>query len=199
MVFRVALVILVIGAWFLQQPDPSYACSCVEDGTPTEELEVSAAVFIMGRVISVQEFNPGEPPWGGAKIISTEDPTTIALSVETVWKGPLYQTMYLTTHRDEASCGFTFAEGTTYIVYSRDGSTVSLCSRTRELSRAAEDLAELGEGYMLVQGLAAPTPDLSEHRSNGCAPSPHTADLSIVGLIVCAAWIGRRRQLPDSQ
>ncbi len=190
MIFRAALIALAVGAWFLMQPDPGYACSCAENGPPAEELENSASVF-MGRVVSVREFDRGDGTF------STTDPTTIEFDVQTVWKGPAYGTMYLTTPRSDASCGFAFAEGVTYIVYSRNGSTVSLCSRTRELSRAAYDLAVLGEGDALPGGLAAPTPDLSRHRSGGCGPSPHTADLSIAGLIVCAAWIGGRRQRPD--
>ena len=120
--------------------------------------------------------------------------------MQTVWKGPLYQTMYLTTLRSEASCGFTFVEGVSYVVYSRDGSTVSLCSRTARLSEAIDDLAVLGEGYMPVQGLSAPTPDLSEHRSGGCGLSPNQGtDLSIVGLmvgVVCVCLSRRRHDPP---
>ena len=194
---RAVLIIPLIGLWILVHPEPSYACSCVENGSPIEELANSAAVF-MGRVVSVHELDPGDSLWGGARHVSSSDPTTIGFAVQTVWKGPLFQTTYLTTHRSEASCGFTFVEGETYIVYSRDGSTVSLCSRTARLSEAMDDLDALGEGYMPVQGLAAPTPDLSEQRSGGCGLSPNAeTDLSIVGMMVGVAWVAFRRRRPD--
>ena len=190
MVIRVALIVSLIGVWLLVHPEPSYACSCVVPGPPSEELANSAVVF-KGRVLSVREFDPGGDTW------SSVDPTTIEFDVQAVWKGPVYQTMYLTTPRSDASCGFTFLEGVTYVVYSHDGSTVSLCSRTARLSEATDDLAVLGEGYIPVQGLATPTPDLSEHRSGGCGLSPHATDLSFVGLMISIAWVGLRKQRSD--
>ena len=188
---RAVLIIPLIGLWILVHPDPGYACSCAEDNTPAEELESSASVF-MGRVVSVRQFDRGDGTW------STTDPTNIEFDVQTVWKGPAYETLYLTTPRSDASCGFAFTEGVSYVVYSHDGSSVSLCSRTRELSRAAQDLDELGEGSIPTRGLAAPTPDLSEHRSGGCglSPNPET-DLSVVGLMVGVAWAALRRRRQD--
>ena len=93
----------------------------------------------MGQVISVRESDKGL--LGGSSV----DPTTVEFDVGTVWKGSNYQTVYLTTARSGPSCGFTFVEGIEYIVYSRDGSTVSLCSRTRTRSEAAHDLAEMAD------------------------------------------------------
>ena len=192
----VSMIVLLIGTWILLQPQPGYACSCVEPGPPSEAVENSAAVFT-GRVVSVSEFDPGEPFWGGAKIISTQDPTTVEILVETVRKGPLYQTRYLTTFRDSASCGFPFVEGVTYVVYSTDGLSTYLCDRTRRLSEATEDIKYLGRGYKPVQGLAAPTPDLSEHRAGGCGLSPHTTELSAIGMVAGIVWIALRRRRPD--
>ena len=184
----VALIVLLVALWFLVQPELIYACSCVEPDSPSEELAHSAAVF-MGRVVSVREFDSV----GGAS--GSLDPTTVEFDVQTIWKGPDYQTMFLTTARSEASCGFTFTEGITYVVYSRDGSTVGLCSRTRELSEASDDLVELGEGNVPVQGRVAPTPDLSEYRSGGgCGISPDRPDLSAIGLMVGFALFGFRKK-----
>ena len=97
---RAVLIIPLIVLWILVHPEPSYACSCVENGPPIEELANSAAVF-MGRVVSVRELDPEDPLWGGAELVSSSDPATIGFAVQTVWKGPLYQTMYLTTLRSE--------------------------------------------------------------------------------------------------
>ena len=155
-VIPVALIISLIAVWFLVQPERSYACYCIWPDSPSEELANSAAVF-MGRVVSVREFERGD------NTNSSLDPTTVEFDVQTVWKGSNYGTMFLTTNRDDSSCGFRFREGETYVVYSHDGSTVNICSRTRRLSDAALDLAELGERRKPAEGTIAPTPVLSEY------------------------------------
>ena len=151
-----ALIISLLAVWLLLQPERSYACSCIWPDSPSEELANSAAVF-MGRVVSVREFERRD------NTANSLDPTTTEFNVQTVWKGSNYGTMFLTTKRDGSSCGFRFREGETYVVYSHDGSTVNICSRTRRLSDAALDLAELGERRMPAEGTIAPTPVLSEY------------------------------------
>ena len=191
-VVRVALIAPLIGVWLVLHPAPSYACSCVPPGPPSEELAKSTAVF-MGQVASVRESDRGLLGW------SSSDPTTVEFDVRTVWKGSNYQTIYLTTARSSASCGFTFIEGVVYVVYSRDGSTVSLCSRTRTRSEAAHDLAEMADlrtGRLPAQGASAPRPDVSGGR---CGLSPDTTDLSVVGLMVGIAWLGLRKKRFDTR
>ena len=148
LVIRVALIVPLISLSILLHPEQSYACSCVTPGSPSEEMATSAAVF-MGRVVTVREFERDDG------LISSTDPTTIEFAVSTVWKGPSYETMFLTTARWDGSCGFTFVESENYVVYSRNGSTVSLCSRTRSLSEAQHDLAELGKGQAPLLGTIA--------------------------------------------
>ena len=181
---RTTLIVSVIGLWFIANPERGYACSCAEPGSPSEALADSAAVFL-GKAVSVREFDRGDGSRGSA------DPTTIEFDVKTVWKGDDHQTMYLTTPRWDASCGFTFVEGEDYIVYSWDGSEVSLCSRTRSLSEAAADLDELGEGRSPIQGKVAPTPDVST--GGGCGLSS-TTDVSVVGLMADLALFSLRKR-----
>ena len=191
-VVRVALIAPLIGVWLVLHAAPSYACSCVLPGSPSGELAKSTAVFT-GQVVSVRESDKGLLDW------SSSDPTMVEFDVRTVWKGSNYQTIYLTTARSSASCGFTFIEGVEYVVYSRDGSTVSLCSRTRTRSEAAHDLAEmadLGTGRLPAQGASAPRPDVSGGR---CGLSPDTTDLSVVGLMVGIAWLGLRKKPSDTR
>ena len=144
---------------------------------------------------------------------------TVGFDVSRVWKGYDYQTMYLTTARSGATCGFTFVEGEEYLVYSSNAATVSLCSRTRPMSEAKEDLAALDEGRSLVSGAVGPTPavpDLPEiplpvrpeerERTSdepdsgstgvGCDPRSQADDMSFVGLMVGAVWLGLRRKRP---
>ena len=216
----VALIISLIAVWFLVQPEPTYACSCVPSSSPSEEKANSAAVF-MGRVVSVREFERGD------NTKSSLDPTTVEFDVQTVWKGSNYGTMFLKTFRDGSACGFSFREGETYVVYSHDGSTVNICSRTRRLSDAALDLAELGERRMPAEGTIAPTPVLSEYwrrlseaaddttkqgegdalaestvtpvssqneSGGGCGISPDRPDISAIGLMVGFALLGLRKK-----
>ncbi len=184
---RIALVLSIGGIWLFATATPSYACSCVPPASPSESLANSALVF-QGRVSSVQELDRGDGTWGSL------DPTTVAFEVSTVWKGPEHQTMYLTTAREGASCGFTFVDGEEYVVYSRDGSEVSLCSRTRNVSDAKADVEALGPGTTPRQGSVAPTPDVSEFQNGGgCGLPSASSDLSGLGLMAGLVWFGIRR------
>ena len=183
-----ALIVPLISFWILLHPEQSYACSCVTPGSTSEELATSAVVFV-GRVVSVREFERDDG------LIGSTDPTTIEFAVSTVWKGPSYETMYLTTARLGASCGFTFVEGEQYVVYSRNGSTVSLCSRTRSLSEAQHDLVELGKGQAPIPGSIAPTPIPSASWQPWAISG--LAVTLVVGLMIGAARLGLRKRRSD--
>ena len=163
---RLALILPLIGLWILMHPEPSYACSCVPPDSPREALANSAMVF-MGTVVSVPVFEDDDGFSVGT------DTVRIEFDVHTVWKGTVTRPMFLTTRRWSESCGYPFVEGVTYVVYSRDGSTVSLCSRTRPLSEATEDLIELGPGKVPASNATTPKPDISERQPvEPAAPTP---------------------------
>ena len=184
---RVALAVLIIGLWFLAAPAPSYGCSCIVPGTPSEELAKSASVFA-AKVVSVKEHEPF------LKIMqSSTDPTTVEFAVSEVWKGPVGRTSSFSTARLGASCGFTFVEGKEYIVYSRDGATVSLCSRTKLISDAEEDLDALGEGNPPHDKASNPRDGASS--SGGCRMTPDASpDLAMLGLAAGLIWAGLRKR-----
>lgn len=197
---RLTLLIPMIGALLLIHPDLTYACKCATPGPPSEELLNSDLVF-SGRVISIQSIDGVD---GAASDPDPEVPDfgvySIEFDVETVWKGTVLETMYLTTNRDSASCGFTFAEGTSYVVYAQDDLIVHRCSRTRLLSEAALDLDELGEGSAPAEGAASPPESLPESGSaggGGCGLSPGKADLSGVALMFGIACLGLRTKRRD--
>ena len=179
MIIRLALGIVVVAIPFLLLPGQSYACKCAVPGSPSEELEQSAAVF-EGRVVSVQE--PEDNDIKGSNLVVFE--------VNAVWKGPSQQEARLQTNRTRESCGFAFVEGESYLVYSHDGAGVNTCSRTRLLSEAAEDLSQLGSGQTLPAG-ELPGPD---GKGGGCGAMPFATDLSIVGLMVGVLWFSLRRR-----
>lgn len=197
---RLTLLVPMIGALLLIHPDLTYACKCATPGPPSEELLNSDLVF-SGRVISIQSIDGVD---GAASDPDPEVPDfgvySVEFDVETVWKGTVLETIYLTTNRDSASCGFTFAEGTSYVVYAQDDLIVHRCSRTRPLSEASLDLDELGEGSAPAEGAASPPESLPESGSaggGGCGLSPGKADLSGVALMFAVACLGLRTKRRD--
>ncbi len=187
---RIALAVAVVClVWFVMDTGQVSACSCIEPGSPLQELDRAALVFT-GKTVSVKEY---EPPLGITFFTSSTDPTTVKFEVDTVWKGPAHETISLETARLGASCGYTFKEGNEYIVYSRDGETVNLCSRTKSLSLAAEDLAALGQGRT-----GAPQSEYEATNGRTCAVGSargHVAgDLALLGLLAGTIAAARRRR-----
>ena len=198
-VIRLPLLFAMIGALLLVHPELIYACKCATPGPPSEELASSGLVF-SGRVVSIQSVDgPASDPDPEAPDLGVY---SIEFDVETVWKGTVRETMYLTTNRDSASCGFSFAEGASYVVYAQDDLIVHRCSRTRLLSEAAQDLDELGEGSEPAEGGSSPPEGLSDSGPNGssagggCGLSPGKADLSSVALMLGIVCLGLRRKRP---
>ena len=189
----VTLAVVVTGLWFLASPAPSYGCSCIVPGTPSEELEKSAAVFT-GKVLSIEKNQRLKIP-----VVSSDDPTDIArqlkvnFKVDRVWKGQADETMSLGTAQYGASCGFIFVEGEEYLVYSRDGVTVSLCSRTKLIADGQEDLDALGAGSPPGDGTSNSQDDTSSPGGCGMAQAA-SPDLAILGLAAGLIWAGRRKR-----
>ena len=107
------------------------ACSCTVPGTPTEELEIRDVVFVgVVRVIDEDSFR-----------------RDVVLQVDGYWKGANASPIVVSTCANSGCCGVDFVVGRSYIVYgnTKGGVTVtSLCTRTRPLELASEDLKELG-------------------------------------------------------
>ena len=156
-VFLLALLLSFV--WFLASAGQVFACSCVQPGSPTEELEKFDAVFV-GKVFSVQHSYDPE-----GKSATPEDRSTIGFEVSTVWKGAVHEVTYITTPPTGGSCGYTFVEGEEYIVYASgshygdDSYTASICSRTAFLSEAQADIDALGEGQAPQAGTKGPMPE----------------------------------------
>lgn len=119
----------------------AFACSCIEPFPPKESLEKASAVFT-GKVVSIDV----------PKImISSADPVKVTFEVSKIWKGFDYKILVITTARSEASCGYSFKQGEEYIVYTRGEENelnTGLCSRTKLIANAQEDIKELGEGRL---------------------------------------------------
>ena len=129
-------------------PAQARACSCVQM-SPADALAASVAVF----EAKVTAIAPGPaPPAFQARSLR------VTLRVTRGWKG-LDQEEVLTVHTagNGALCGYAFEVGQSYLVYAHGelaDLTVSLCSRTRPMADAEQDLKELGLGVVPVQPTA---------------------------------------------
>lgn len=117
-------------------PHAAQACSCLPPPPPAAARDRADAVF-EARVDSVQTSD-------GAGMARYE------LAVQRVFKGKLSASTSIVTRTSSAACGRNFVLGKHYLIYAHRtpegdlGDT--MCSRTRPISTADEDLAALGAG-----------------------------------------------------
>lgn len=119
---------------------PAWACSCIGTPSPCIAAGQSAAVFV-GTVTEFAE--PSRITRLGRYELTRR---TARFRVSEVLSGiPAWQKeIAILTGHGGGDCGFRFEPGTTYVVYAyrnRQGDLeTGICSRTREISSAAEDL-----------------------------------------------------------
>ena len=194
---RAALSLALLTIWLSASVEPSHACSCVSPGSPDEALAESHSVF-RGVVSSMSTVEREDGSWG------TDDPVDVEFSVSEVWKGPLSRTRALKTVRSSVSCGFEFELGAEYIVYTHDGSSVSLCSRTHNLATGFyeddyNDLEELGPGQDPATATAPNETATPPATSGACGQASSSgADIWWAALMVGAVWLGKRRPAPEN-
>jgi hypothetical protein len=131
--YKLLLTVAVLLLWGLSRQ--AYACSCIPPVPPAEALAQAGAVF-SGEVLEVAQ--------DGMHL-------RVRLQVGTVWKGAGERVVFVTTPASTASCGFPFEQGQEYQVYTTadaesNGLQTNLCTRTKLVSEAAEDLQALGPG-----------------------------------------------------
>lgn len=141
---RTALLLLIGTALLFLIPGTCFACSCVVPPDPATALEEAHAVF-EGELLSVKQERYDD---GLLRTIMLRDANLF--EVNRTWKGAEETQIVVYDNGGGASCGIDFQEGETYLVYvylNQDGQPyTSLCSRTRAIAHAGEDLAALGPG-----------------------------------------------------
>jgi hypothetical protein len=141
----ITLVFVVITA------SPVANVRCVIPGTPAAELSRATAVF-SGKVVG-RDYISEETPSG-----DTAHRLIIKIAVERVWKGDIFadETMYTSEVRlangmtQTDAEDFYFQDDKQYLIYAfgkRDRLLTSGCTRSREFSKADDDLKELGYGH----------------------------------------------------
>ena len=117
-------------------PGIASACSCMESPLPCGSL-AGSSVFI-GTVQSRSD----SPQEGTTR--DSRPGYTFRLAVVEAFAGVTDREVTVRTATDTAACGYPFEVGKTYLVYAAPtggGYGVSLCSRTRPLAGANDDLA----------------------------------------------------------
>jgi hypothetical protein len=116
-------------------PSGARACSCVMPPPPEQALEEADAV-LQARAFAMR---------------NDDMRAYYRFEVDRVWKGDVGSHVEISTPLHAASCGRSYAIGTQYVIYARRSAsgelTDMLCTRTRAMSSAAEDLEVLGPGH----------------------------------------------------
>jgi hypothetical protein len=116
-------------AWILL-PAQARGCDCVNSGPPCKAFAATSEVFA-GRVV---------------KILATEtEYRKVSFEVTATYRGSAGKTAEILTGSGGGDCGFDFREGKDYLVYAgpqqESGKLyTSICTRTRLLSEARDDL-----------------------------------------------------------
>ena len=119
-----------------------YGCSCMSNGPPRQAYFQVDAVFI-GTVesIAVRKTTFDAIPDG------LFDRRVVHVAVDRISRGVRGPTVDLWTGMGRGDCGFDFKVGSRYVIYASrraDGAlSTGICSRTRLVSEAADDLAYL--------------------------------------------------------
>lgn len=130
-----SLVLSLFG--LILSPSSAQACSCVV-GIPLCESAWTSDVVFSGEVLSVERVsNPTQDLFSSVRV---------RFQVIESWRGDVSGILEVKTGLGGGDCGYAFVRGMKYLVYahSRGGAlSTGICSRTRPLSQAAEDLGYL--------------------------------------------------------
>ena len=130
-----ALVCLTL---LLLSAQAAYACSCIDSGPPCQAYGAVSAVF-SGRVMEITSFSSTDGP------LKDYSQRLVRFAVLQPYRGVSGNSAETVTGNGGGDCGYPFKVGESYLVYAYQNSQdnrlyASICSRTRPLSEAGEDL-----------------------------------------------------------
>jgi hypothetical protein len=169
------------------------ACKCMLQSV--DQAKAQADAIFEGRVTQIEDVpNPADP-----QLIQKR----VTLAVVRVWKDlENVESVSVTTSDSTASCGFPFEKDTSYLVYAAHGEqglSTGMCSRTRLIADASEDLANLGGGITPVKidpaAPAVPEEPKPTVKTGGCAAARGQSQASLwwFGAPVLGLAVRRRR------
>ena len=160
-----SVLVILSGYGLFAFPAPVEACVCIKHSDPADAYENAEMVF-KGEIIAVGD-------------LEGTDNVLYGFKVDAVWKGPRYETLYVSTQQiSYSSCGTGFEKDKTYIVYAYGVGDepghygVSLCSRI--LSRPSEIWADslvIGDPEAPIAGANAERPKRYADASQGLSAS----------------------------
>ncbi len=125
-----AFFLLLVASFLAVSAQPALACKCDDSETVKEGVTEAGAVFA-GKVAKIQ---------GGV----------VTIEVSWVWKGgPMTKVITINTPEPNgAACRYPFKKDELYLVYAPRGAKgeliTPLCTRTKLLAEAEQDIRELG-------------------------------------------------------
>lgn len=130
------LIFLILGFAFVSS---SFACSCMMPGSPSEEFKNYNYIFT-GTVESIEKEDSDSP--------YSRKNVEINILDKYKW-ADLWAKITVSTWSWWGDCGYFFKEGEDYFVYAWweevDKLSVWICSRTRSLEDASEDVEDLSK------------------------------------------------------
>ena len=139
---RLAVVLFVFLAF-----DTAYACSCSPAGPPCDYYGEAAAIFL-GRVVGSAQRKSYVDENGDKTVY---DVGKIRFLVQENYKGAPGYEVEIHSGTGGGDCGYWFLRNESYVVYayksSAGGLTTNICTRTRHVSHASEDLEYLAYRY----------------------------------------------------
>src|SRR6185369_8419633 len=118
------------------------ACSCGRELPPCEAFSGASAVFV-GRVLDAAQQNEIKNDDGTRSIY---DVGAIRFEVKESFLGVTRNSVVIHSGTGGGDCGYWFKRGETYLVYAYgkpDELSTGICTRTRPVAKAEEDLAFL--------------------------------------------------------
>jgi hypothetical protein len=162
------ILLLPLALWMI--PQWADACTCAFPEFD-EQMKTATAVFT-GEVIGIESQD--------------NDQQKVHFRVFRIWKGELEKTTSTVTEQQTASCGYPFRRERDYLVFATGEETlhVSLCSRTKQLSDAKEDLNRLEEQFEKTDGKSNRDP-FTENKSDQIVMQKHVPkELNITHAVV---------------
>lgn len=182
---RIAFLVCVLVANLALAGGPgarsAYACTCEAGISLEEELESSDAVF-SGEVTSIEEDElapGGGPPLG-----------RVTFDVNESWKGVTEGTVSVYGQGDGNFCGLDFDPDKSYLVYAYrtgDHLETGLCTATKPLAEAREDLRLLGPPTSSLPDTGGPEPP-------GALGSRTASAVTVSALLVLAGALFLRQR-----
>jgi Carboxypeptidase regulatory-like domain len=139
---RYLIVVIAVVGWLTVASSVAQACSCMAPGTPCESYGTASAVFV-GTAVSVRGVERPRT----ADLDTWYDKRVYKFSVEQSYSGVDGTEVEISTGTGGGDCGYRFEIGERYLIYAhsyQNRLSTNICSRTKALATANEDLAFLG-------------------------------------------------------